>query len=277
MILVTGASGKLGQIIVHELQLAGVFPRLMVRDKQKVSKHKDLQIIEGDYRNLDSLQAAFKGVERAFIVSLHERPMERANLHRNAFVAAAAAGVKYIVYTSFQVAAQESSFNMARDHYITEKYLQESGLNYTALRNNFYMETAHEEVNKDGNRLVIRNPAGDGRVAWVCRNDIAQVAAHLLINPMIESKELDVTGPEAPKLSELTQLLSDLSGKNIEFEQESYEEGLTWRSKSNLVNWNLEAWMSSDIAKGKGEVSKVSNTVEKVLGRKASASQFCNE
>ena len=268
MILVTGASGQLGKKVAKQLETAGDALRLMVRDRKKAPDIQNAEVVEGDYDNPVSLQAAFKGIDRAFIVSLHERPMERAKLHRNAFMAAAAAGVTSVVYTSFQGAAENSLFSMGRDHWQSEKYLKQSGLTYTALRNNYYMETAHEEVNENG---LIRNPAGDGRVAWVSRDDIAQVAAHLLLHPMQTSTAIDVTGPEAPKLSELARLLGDLSGKPIEFQLESYEEGLAWRKEYGLVDWNLEAWMSSDMAKGKGEASKVSDTVERLLGRKACA------
>lgn len=266
MILVTGASGKLGRKVVQELQATDAPLRLMVRDKKKVSDVSNVEVVEGDYRNPDSLKAAFEGIGRAFIVSLHERPMDRAKLHRNAFMAAEDAGVDYVVYTSFQGAAEDSLFSMGRDHHQSELYLQEAGLTYAALRNNYYMETAHEEVNERG---MILNPAGDGRVAWVTRDDIARVAAHLLLNPRSASEALDVTGPEAPKLSELAQLLSELIGIHIPFRIESYEEGLAWRKEYGLIEWNLEAWMSSDMAKGKGEASGVSDTVERLTGQKA--------
>ena len=200
MILVTGANGQLGKRIVRELETTRTPLRLMVRNKQAVTKRENVEVVEGDYRHPDSLNAAFTGIDRAFIVSLHAKPMERAKLHRKAFAAAANAGVKYVVYSSFQGAAADATFSMAKDHHQSEQYLKESGLIFTALRNNFYMESAHEDVST---KAMILNPIGDGRVAWVCRDDIAQISAHLLLHPMSESTTFDVTGPEAPKLSEL--------------------------------------------------------------------------
>lgn len=266
MILITGANGQLGKKITQELEKIKTPLRLMVRNKEKVTVRENVEVVEGDYSDPDSLKTAFRGIDRAFIVSLHEKPMERAELHRNAFLAAAEAGVKYVVYTSYQGATADSTFSMGKDHYQSELYLEESGLTYTAVRNNFYMETAHAEVNAKG---VILNPSGDGQVAWVCRDDIAQVVAHLLLNSISESRTIDVTGPEAPKLSELAHLFSDLSGIKIEFQEESYEDGLAWRKEYGLSEWNLEAWMTADMAKGKGDVSEVSNTVERLLGREA--------
>jgi len=93
MILVTGANGQLGERVVRELEKAKTPLRLMVRNKTKVPDRENVEVIEGDYRDPDSLKAAFTGIDQAFIVSLHAKPLERAKLHRNAFVAAAKAGV----------------------------------------------------------------------------------------------------------------------------------------------------------------------------------------
>lgn len=264
-ILVTGATGQLGSIVAKNLNEAGTQIRLLVRNKNKVTDFDNAEVVEGDYTDHASLRLAFKGVERAFIVSIHERPMERAKLHRNAFDAAAEAGVRFVVYTSFQGLAENATFSMARDHYLSEQYLEASGLTYAALRNSFYMESAHEQVRADG---ILASPSGDGKVAWVCREDIAQVAAHLLLNPPQESEAFDVTGPEAPKFSELAHLLSGLSGKRVTFQEESYEQGLAWRKEFDLVDWDLDAWMSSVMAMGRGENARISNTVERFLGRK---------
>ncbi|GJL51603.1 MAG: hypothetical protein NPIRA01_28300 [Nitrospirales bacterium] len=123
MILVTGANGRLGKKIVQELEAIRTPLRLMVRNKQAVTERENVEVVEGDYRHPDSLNAAFTGIDRAFLVSLHEKPLERAKLHRNAFVAAAKAGVHYVVYSSFQGAAADATFSMAKDHHQSEQYL----------------------------------------------------------------------------------------------------------------------------------------------------------
>lgn len=272
MILITGASGKLGRKIVTQLEKAGEPLRLLVRDRNRAPEVKGIEIVEGDYSDRPSLKRAFSGVQKAFIVSLHEKPMERAELHRNAFEAAHQAALEYVVYTSFQGVAEDASFNMARDHYQSEIFLKESGLHFTALRNSFYAETAHQHVDEKG---FLRSPSGDGRVAWVARDDIAEVVARLLLDPPPTSEFLDVTGPEAPKLTELAVLLAKLSGLHIRYADETYDEGLAWRKAVakdlGLAEWDLEAWMSGCVAMGSGETGTVSDTVQRITGHRATS------
>lgn len=271
-VLITGASGHLGRRVAHKLAQSGLSLRLMVRNKAQAPKIPGAEIVTADFGDTESLRRAFEGIERAFIVSLHQRPMERAELHRNAFNAAANAGVSFLVYTSFQGAAQNATFSMARDHFRSEQYLQESGVKYAALRNSFYMDDAHREVNEDG---MILSPAGNGRIAWVCRDDIAELAAHLLQNPLAESEAFDVTGPEALSLSGLAELLSELTDRSIKYGEESYDKGLAWRGGYGLVDWDLDAWMTSAMAKGEGANAHVSETIDRFLRRKPrSLSEF---
>ena len=82
-ILVTGATGQLGSKVAKKLNESGAQIRLLVRNKDKVTDFDNVEVFEGDYTDPASLRLAFKGVERAFIVSIHEPPMERAKLHRN--------------------------------------------------------------------------------------------------------------------------------------------------------------------------------------------------
>lgn len=272
MILITGVTGKLGSKVFEQLQGSGEDLRLLVRDRTRAPKVSGIEIVEGDYSDISALKRAFSGVDKAFIVSGHARPMERAMLHRHVFQAAHESAVSYIVYTSFQGAAEDADFSMARDHHQSEIYLKESGLHYTALRNSFYAETAHEHVNENG---VFLSPTGDGRVAWVTRDDIADVAVSLLQNPPEENEVLDVSGPAAPKLSELAEILSDVSGLDISYADESFEDGLAWRTKAaegyGLVDWDLEAWWTGVVAMGTGEAGVVSDTVERLTGHKATS------
>ncbi|WNJ17688.1 SDR family oxidoreductase [Pontibacter sp. G13] len=268
-ILITGATGHLGRRVVHRLSSEPINLRLMVRNPAKLGDPPGMEVVQGDYADPSSLQSAFQGIDRAFIVSLHERPMDRAKLHRNAFQAAARAGVKQIVYTSFQGAAADATFNMGRDHAQSEVYLQETGLTYVALRNNFYQSTAHHVVSSNGKIL---NSEGDGRVAWVSRDDIADLAAHFLMNEVPESRILDVTGPSAISFSELAAIYCELTGLDIQYQPEDRETGMERRAteapKYRLKDWDLEAWNSSEMAMGRGEAAEVSSTVAEYLGRR---------
>ena len=139
---VTGAAGRLGSLVLRGLIDQGVDPGRITAITRDASKAADLaaagvQVRTADYGDPASLRRAFAGVRRAFIVSGHAPPLERAELHRNAFEAARRSAVEYVVYTSFQGAAADACFSMGRDHHLSERYLRESGLRYAALRNSF--------------------------------------------------------------------------------------------------------------------------------------------
>src|ERR1035437_3807220 len=109
---------------------------------------------------------------------LMTRSPERAPLHRNAFQAAAQAGVRHIVYLSLQGAAADSKYPFSRDHYLSEEYLLATGVPCTVLRNAFYLDMFLERFDAAG---VIRGPAGQGRGAFVSRGDVARTAAARLL------------------------------------------------------------------------------------------------
>ena len=105
-----------------------------------------------------------------------------------------AAGVQHIVYTSFFGAAPDSTFTLGRDHYATEEWIKASGMDYTFLRDNFYLDFLPLLAGEDG---VIRGPAGDGVMAAVARADIARSAVTVLRDPALHvGRTYDLTGPE---------------------------------------------------------------------------------
>jgi NAD(P)H dehydrogenase (quinone) len=209
-ILITGAAGHVGQRVAMLLAQQGCSLRLMGRQPGRIPPLAGATTLYGDYAVPSSLNAAFAGVQTAFVVSGYAEPGERAKLHRNAFEAAARAGVQHVVYLSFQGASPDSRFPMSRDHYVIEGYLQATGVSYTAVRDNLYLDLLPEMFGKDG---VVRGPAGEGATAFVARDDAARVAAALLREPPATSQALNVTGPEALTLREAADRLSRLAGR----------------------------------------------------------------
>jgi NAD(P)H dehydrogenase (quinone) len=153
-ILITGATGKIGNRVAEILKSDQPL-RLMSRNPEKITGFPDAEKVKGDYSDIQSLQAAFQDVQTAFIVSGYAPPGERALLHKNAIEAAVKAKVQHVVYLSFQGAAPDSKFPMSRDHFQTEEYLKESGLTYTLLRDNFYMDLIPEMF---GEKRLMRRP-----------------------------------------------------------------------------------------------------------------------
>jgi uncharacterized protein YbjT (DUF2867 family) len=236
----------------------------LVRDPNRAPKLSKNQIVQGDYAQPATLDAPFAGVDTAFIVSGYAKPGERALLHKNAIDAAVRASVKHIVYLSFQGASPQSKFPMSRDHYQTEQFLQASGIPFTVLRDNLYLDLIPELFNAEG---VMRGPAGDGAAAWVAREDVARVAATVLSRPTEFCGNYDVTGAEALTLTETAKRLSALSEQELRYEQESVEAGRMWRSRFGAPDWEVETWLGSYEAIAAGELEQTSDTVFQITGR----------
>ena len=140
VILITGASGRVARRTAELLAGDGQRLRLMTRNPQRAPKLTDAETVRGDFAEPATLKDAFTGVSAALVVSASGEPGERARLHRNAFQAAARAGVGHVVYLSLQGAAPDSKYPFSRDHYLSEQYLFAAGLPCTVLRNAFYID-----------------------------------------------------------------------------------------------------------------------------------------
>jgi uncharacterized protein YbjT (DUF2867 family) len=264
VLLVTGVGGAVGRRVAELLADDGHGLRLMTRDAAKAPACAGAEVVVADYAAPASLAAAFAGVDTAFVVSGYAREGERAALHRNAIEAARAAGVRRLVYLSFQGAAPTSRFPMARDHALTEGYLREAGLPFTALRDNLYLDILPHLFDADG---VVRGPAGQGAAAYVSREDVARVAAATLTGDWDGQRVLDVTGAEALTFPQVATRFTALTGRTLSYVDESLEEARHWRAATGAADWEVETWMGSYLATAAGELDTVSDTVERLTGR----------
>ena len=152
----------------------------------------------------------------------------RVDEHRAFVDAAAAAGVRHLVYISFYGASAEATFTLARDHHVTEQHIEQSGMAWTFLRDNLYADFFPMMAGDDG---VIRGPAGDGRVAAVAQDDVASaVTAVLLASVAHEGRTYSLTGPEALTLTEAAATMSRVLGRHYAFVDETVEEAYASRA-----------------------------------------------
>src|SRR4051794_28723236 len=133
MIVVSGATGRLGGRIARRLAGAGVVQRLLVRDPARAPQLPGAEVVVAEYGDPAAVRAALAGADAVLMVSASESP-DRVDRHRSFVDAAAAAGVGQIVYTSFVGAAPDSVFTLARDHWATEEHVRASGVPATFLR-----------------------------------------------------------------------------------------------------------------------------------------------
>ena len=216
MILVTGASGRIGSRVSELLSVSGQRLRLMSREPGKIKPFRGAEIVYGDFRDVPSLDAGFAGVDTALVISGKAPPGDRAEQHRNAFDAARRSGVRHVVYLSLEGASHESRYPYNRDHCVSEEYLAATKIPCTILRDSFYMEMFIDEFDASG---VIRGPAGTGRGAFVARESVALTVTAVLKNP--PGGVRDVTGPQALTVDEVARRFSALVGRRLSYEPES--------------------------------------------------------
>jgi len=194
------------------------------------------------YSDSASMTQAFRGAQTVFLVSGHFAP-DRVEQHISAVDAALAAGVERIVYLSFLSAAPQASFIAAREHYATEQHIRSTGVPFTFLRSSLYADDAAGFFGADG---IIRGPAGEGRVSWVVRDDIADAVTAVLTGDAQNDEKNDGhtdshgeesdrhsrhdgqvynnTGSEALTLTETAAVIAEFAGRPLIYHPETMEE-----------------------------------------------------
>jgi NAD(P)H dehydrogenase (quinone) len=267
-IAVTGSTGRLGGRIARLLALAQAPQRLLVRDPARAPDLTGTQGTIAPYADGAAVQAALEGVETALMVSGAETP-ERVAEHRSFIDAAARAGVGHLVYISFFGAGPNATFTLARDHWATEEHLRASGIPHTILRDNLYADFFPFLVGEDG---LIRGPAGTGKVAAVAQDDIADVAAAVLLAPEQHlGVTYDLTGPEALTLAEVAATITEATGRSVTFYDETVEEAYASRAQYAAPDWQVEAWVSTYTSIAAGEMERVSDAVQTIAGHPATS------
>ncbi len=208
-------------------------------------------------------------------------PYDRLQQHVAAVAAAAAVGVERIVYLSFLSAAADATFILSRDHFHTEEYIRATGIAFTFLRQNLYTDKVPALIARSD---VIRAPAGEGRVAWVSRDDVADVALSVLTGDGHVGRTYDVTGPEALTMAETAERLSMAVGRKIAYQAQTPHEARAARTTSRLdgfearrrtltgsgiTDYEVEVWITHYLQIATGEASIVSDAVPHLCGRPA--------
>lgn len=262
---ITGSTGAIGRLTAEELARGGAALRLLARAPERAPHLPGAVVVQGRYDDRQRVQAALEGVTTLFMVSASEE--EGWPQQQLAFVAAAAeAGVEHIVYTSFQTAAADAEFSYARDHFATEEAIRASGMAWTMLRDNFYLDFLMLLPDADG---VLRAPAGEGRVAAVARLDVARSAAAVLRDPAAHAGRIyDITGPEALSFPEIVETLSASTARPIRYVDESVEEARRSREHFEAPDWQVEGWITTYTAIANGRFAPVSDHVELLTGRR---------
>ena len=218
-IVISGASGALAGEAIRALLLRGVKLVdlvLVTRTPEKLASFSTngAAVRLGDFDKPETLEAAFAGGRQLLLVSTNSDG-DRAAQHANAISAARRAGIRHVVYTSFINATADNPALVARAHQQTEEALMRSGMQYTILRNQLYMDGLVDEAFEALKSGDLYTNGAKGKWAPVSRQDCGEAAAVVLTTPGHEGKIYEITGPELINHQDLAKLISDVTGRRV--------------------------------------------------------------
>jgi uncharacterized protein YbjT (DUF2867 family) len=282
-ILVTGATGNIGSEVVKQLSSAtpAVKIKTGVHSAQNVKKLRDgdrVEVVPIDYNKPETLREALNHVDKLFLLT-SDVP-NAAELASNLVIEAKKAGIKQIVKQSVMGAALEADVGTMRLHRQVEKFIEQSGIPFTFLRPNEFMQNFinfHSPSIKGNNAFYV--PLEDAKVSLVDVRDIAAVAVKSLIDEdKHKNKTYLITGPEALSYHKVAEILSNTMGRKINYVNISDEEARAAMKEIGMSDWLINTVSELSEYFRKGKASEISPTVEEVTGNKPiSFSQFAND
>ena len=269
MIVITGASGQLGRLVIEEL-LTSVPANQIIAAVRTPAKVADLAargvvVRQADYSQPATLDAAFAGATQILLISSSEVG-QRLPQHQNVIAAAKRANVSLLAYTSL-LHADTSPLGLAAEHVATEQALKASGLPYAILRNGWYTENYTASIPPALQYGVLLGSAGDGKIASATRSDYAAAAAVVLRIPNQAGKVYELSGDTAYTLTEFAAELTRLSGKAIAYQnlpQADYAKALL---DAGLPDFLAELLADSDTGASKGGLFDDSHQLSQLIGR----------
>lgn len=269
MIVVTGASGQLGRLVIASLLKRVPANQIVaaVRSPEKVADLAALGVIvkQADYSQPDALEQAFAGADKVLLISSSEVGQRLAQ-HRNVIDAAKRAGVSLIAYTSL-LHADRSPLALADEHKATEAYLAGSGVPFVLLRNGWYSENYLASVPAALAHDAFIGCAGEGRIASAARADYADAAAVVLTRAEQAGKVYELAGDEAYTLSELASELSRQAGKPVPYVNLPEAEFKGALLGAGLPEPLADLLANSDSGASQGGLFDDSHTLSALIGR----------
>lgn len=265
MILITGASGNVGKEVLKQITQTGVEVRAAFQSPSKAAGIPlGVDIVPLDYNRAETLQTALKRVNRVFLVGPPTAQLTA--LERKAMEVIVQSDVRQVVKLS-AMGGREAMFT--RQHAESEDYIQSTGVPYTFLRPNGFMQNM---VNYNAPSITTQSAfygsEGDGRVSHIDIRDVAAVAVKALTEGGHGGKAYTLTGPEALTNKEIAQLLSDELGREIRFTNLPPAQLKEALLSAGVPEWNADALLDLQRLYREGKARTVTQDVEQILGRK---------
>jgi len=274
MILVTGATGHLGNAAIQSLLKKGVPAHeitALVRDENKAVNLKDqgIQIKIGNYNDYNSLKEALQGVDKLLLISSNE-VADSLIQQKSVINAAKENGVGHIVYTGMEIKNYETTAIpfVSQVHKDTTDYLKETGIVYTILNNTLYADSIGKFSGETFLESGIFFPAGDGKLPWVPRAEMGEAAAVVLTTSGHEHKTYAITADTAYSFEEIAGMLSAITGKEVKYlkpDLNTFSDGLV---KAGVPKEIVSFLGGFGTAIKNGEFDTHCSDLENLLGRK---------
>jgi NAD(P)H dehydrogenase (quinone) len=274
MILVTGATGHFGKAAINFLLKKGIHSNeitALVRSESKAAdlKEKGINIRTGDYDNYDSLVKGFRGTDKLLFISGNDIA-NRGRQQENVVNAAKEAGVKHIIYTSFERKNETDGSPIAfvsAAHLETENSIKATGIPYTIMRNNLYFDVIPMFIGDKVLETGIFFPAGNTSSSFALRNEMAEAAANILAEEGHEGKEYFISNTEELSFQDIANTISEVTGKDIPYTSPSPEVYKDVLTKANVPAEYIGMFAGFGEAIKQGEFKTTKTDLETLLGR----------
>lgn len=264
MILITGASGNVGREVLKQIGLTGVKVRASFQDASRAHAPVGVETVTMDYNRPDTVRAALKGVDHVFLVG--PPTAELPALERNAIDVIKQSDVEHVVKLS-AMGGREATF--PRQHAESEDYIRSSGVSFTFLRPNGFMQNllafGAQTINTQN---AFYGSEGDGKVSQIDIRDVAAVAVKTLTEPGHMGKVYTLTGPEALSNAQIAELLTSALGREIRFANLPAQQLKAAMLGAGVPEWTTDAILDLQRLYREGKAAAVTGDVEQILGRK---------
>ena len=273
MILVTGAAGHLGTAVINNLLKAIPANQIvaLIRDKSKAAnlQKQGVTIKVADYHSRSSLAEAFKGIEKAVLISSNDFN-DRLGQHKNVIDAAYHAGVKHLIYTSASLKDVNSSVlkDFMIDHFESEDYVKEKQLPYTFLRNNLYAEMIPFYIGDKVLETGIFFPAGNGKIPFAMRKEMGEAIANVLTRDGHINKVYNIGAEKSYSFYDIASELSELSGKKITYTEAEPTAFVEQLKQSGMPEMMRNMFVGFSTAMRNGDFDVPTDDLKNLLGRK---------
>lgn len=269
-ILITGASGNLGRLVIQSLIIRGAEPKDIVAGARDTTKVDDLaergvSVVALDYTRPATVASALEGVDTVLLISSSEIGRRSAQ-HQAVIDAAAARGISKFVYTSAP-RATTSDLILAPEHKATEEAIAAAGLPAVILRNNWYTENYAADLARARETGAIVASVGDGRIASAPRADFADAAAAVLLSDGHIGEVYELGGDVAWDYNELAGAIAEVIGRPVEYQSLSREEHAAALESAGVDAGTIGFVTALDASIRTGALSDSDGTLSRLIGR----------